>query len=79
MLCALLPPCLAMGATFPLMLAFLRGAGDRVSNRFSFLYLANVLGASLGALLTAVALVELLGFRGTLRVAAFINLASSRR
>ena len=71
----LMLPCLAMGATFPLMLAFLRGTGDGGANRFSFLYLANVLGASVGALLTAVALVELLGFRGTLRVAAFTNLA----
>ena len=70
----LMLPCLAMGATFPLMLAFLRGTGDGGTNRFSFLYLANVLGASVGALLTAVALVELLGFRGTLGVAAFTNL-----
>ena len=72
---SLMPPCLAMGATFPLVLAFLRGKDGGGTNRFSFLYLANVLGASLGALLTAVALVELFGFRGTLRVAAFINLS----
>jgi spermidine synthase len=72
---SLMPPCLAMGATFPLVLAFLRGKDDGGTNRFSFLYLANVLGASLGALVTAVALVELFGFRGTLRVAAIINLS----
>jgi spermidine synthase len=72
---SLLPPCFAMGATFPLVLAFLRGTGRGGTNRFSFLYLANVLGASLGAALSAAVLVELFGFRGTLRIAACVNLS----
>ena len=70
---AMLPPCVAMGATFPLMLAFIRSIHNRASNRFSFLYLGNVLGASLGAAITPLILVERLGFRGTLRFAAFVN------
>lgn len=69
----LLPACIAMGTTFPLMLAFIRGAGIRDENRFSFLYLGNVLGASLGAAITPLVLVESFGFRGTLLVAAIIN------
>lgn len=70
----LLPACVAMGTTFPLMLAFIRGAGLRDEHRFSFLYLGNVLGASLGAAITPLILVESFGFRGTLIVAAIVNL-----
>src|SRR5204863_1329564 len=40
---------------------------------FSFLYVANVLGAMSGASLAAVALIELFGFRGTLMTAAAGN------
>jgi spermidine synthase len=69
----LLPACIAMGTTFPLMLAFIRGVGIRDENRFSFLYLGNVLGASLGAAITPLILVESFGFRGTLMVAAIVN------
>ena len=71
---ALLPACIAMGATFPLMLAFIRSAGLGDETRFSFLYLANVLGASLGAALTPLVLVESFGFGGTLLCAAVVNL-----
>src|SRR5687768_5393362 len=71
----LLPVCIAMGTTFPLMLAFIRGAGISDENRFSFLYLGNVLGASLGAAITPLVLVESFGFRGTLIFAAIINIA----
>ncbi len=72
---ALLPPCIAMGATFPLMLAFTKTAAIVQGHRFSFLYLGNVLGASLGAAAVALILIETLGFRGTLWFAAFINFA----
>jgi len=79
----LLPACIAMGTTFPLMLAFIRLArrssseggsvGITDENRFSFLYLGNVLGASLGAAITPLILIESFGFRGTLMFAAVIN------
>jgi len=69
----LLPACIAMGTTFPLMLAFIRGVGITDENRFSFLYLGNVLGASLGAAITPLILVESFGFRGTLMLGAIIN------
>ena len=40
---------------------------------FSYLYLANVLGATIGTLLTALVLIETVGFRSTLWVAAAGN------
>jgi spermidine synthase len=70
----ILPWCLCMGATFPLMMAYVREKHHQCTDSFSYLYLANVLGAMSGALLTAVVLIELLGFRHTLWVAATGNL-----
>jgi spermidine synthase len=72
---ALIPWCACMGATIPLaMLAIrkLRAAGSERS--FSYLYLANVLGAVVGATVPLL-LIELYGFRGTLRVGAVCNAA----
>jgi len=65
--------CFAMGATFPVMMAYVRQHRDADVRSFSHLYLANVLGASLGALVTACVLVEVLGFRHTLWVAGLLN------
>src|SRR5579872_40982 len=70
---SLLPWCVCMGATFPWMMAYVREWDPQNTESFSFLYLANVLGAMSGTLLTAVVLVELLGFRHTLWVAAAAN------
>ena len=50
--------CFAMGATFPVMMAYVRQHRDADPRSFSHLYFANVLGASLGALVTACVLVE---------------------
>jgi spermidine synthase len=73
---AILPWCLCMGTTFPLMMAHVREREpDHGSDSFSFLYLANVLGAMAGTALTAVVLVELLGLHRTLWVAAACNFA----
>ena len=70
---SLLPWCVGMGATFPLVMAYVREHRDFDEKSFSHLYLANVLGASLGALLTVSVLVELLGFRHTLWVGGTLN------
>jgi spermidine synthase len=70
---SILPWCLFMGTTFPLMMAYIRERDCKNTESFSFLYLANVLGAMSGTFLTAVVLVELLGFRHTLWVAAAGN------
>jgi spermidine synthase len=72
-LVALLPFCTCMGATFPW--PWLRcGRADPTSARqFSYLYVANVVGAALGTFLTGFVMIELLGFHGTLAAAAFLN------
>jgi predicted membrane-bound spermidine synthase len=70
----LVPWCTCMGSTFPLLMSVIRQAGRGASQRsFSYLYVANVLGALLGTLLSAFVLIELLGFQGTLYVAGSLN------
>src|SRR5208337_4080034 len=69
----LVPWCALMGATIPVaMLAIRRSFQQESSRSFSFLYLANVLGAVAGAILPLF-LIELYGFHGTLRVGAVLN------
>ena len=70
---SILPWCVFMGATFPFMMAFVREQDPVSGESFSFLYVANVLGAMAGTFLSAVVLVELLGFRHTLWIAAAGN------
>lgn len=72
---SLLPWCFFMGATFPFMMAYVRERDPRNADSFSYLYLANVLGAMTGCLVTAVLFVEILGFAHTLWTAAIINFA----
>ena len=69
----LVPWCACMGATFPFAMAAIRESFSAESLRsFSYLYLANVLGAVTGAAIPLL-LIELLGFRGTLHVGAVLN------
>jgi predicted membrane-bound spermidine synthase len=71
----LVPWCAAMGATIPLAMEAIRSSfRGESSSSFSFLYLANVVGASAGAILPLF-LIELFGFRGTLRIGAAANCA----
>ena len=71
----LVPWCAFMGATIPLVMFAIRSHASGGSERsFSFLYLANVLGAIAGTLLAPV-LIELGGFHNTLRVGACLNVA----
>jgi spermidine synthase len=70
----MLPFCTCMGATVPLGMWALRGLAPSQSDRsFSWLYVANVLGACLGTLISAFILIELLGFRGTAALTAALN------
>jgi spermidine synthase len=71
---ALIPWCACMGATIPVaMLAIGQSFREEAQRSFSYLYVANVLGAMAGALLPLLA-VELYGFRATLRIGAALNL-----
>lgn len=69
----LLPGCVAMGATFPLAMAAMRCEPGGAERSFSYLYLANVLGATAGTVVSAFVLIETLGFRGTLAAAAVLS------
>jgi spermidine synthase len=70
----LVPWCSCMGSTFPLLMAVIRQTARQTSERsFSYLYVANVLGALLGTIASAYVLIELLGFQGTLYVAGTLN------
>ena len=72
MTAAMLPWCIAMGTTVPVVMAQLhRRATDQ---SFSLLYVANLTGALVGTLATAIALIEIFGLDGTYRIAAVINL-----
>jgi len=69
----LIPWCACMGATIPLaMLAINRSFQREAHRSFSFLYLANVLGAVAGATVPLL-LIEIYGFHGTLRIGAMLN------
>ncbi len=70
---SILPWCVCMGATFPLMMKFIKQINRTQTSGFSFLYVANVIGALCGTLVTAVVLIERLGLHGTLKVAATVN------
>ena len=69
----ILPWCVCMGTTFPFMMAYIREQDSRSANSFSFLYLANVLGAMSGTFLAAVIWIEIWGFHHTLWLAATSN------
>jgi predicted membrane-bound spermidine synthase len=72
----LLPFSTAMGVTFPLAMAGIRAAFRQESPRsFSFLYVANVLGAMAGTLMSAFLFIEWMGFSRTVLVAAALNAA----
>jgi spermidine synthase len=79
----LIPWCACMGATFPFAMAAIREKFSAASQRsqsershyersFSYLYLANVLGAVTGAVVPLL-LIEERGFSGTLHVGAALN------
>lgn len=71
---ALIPWCTLMGATIPVaMLAIKNTLPQESSRSFSYLYMANVAGALLGTILPLF-LVEMVGFRATLRIGAACNL-----
>ena len=70
---SILPWCMCMGTTFPFMMAYVRERERQNNESFSFLYVANVLGAMIGTLVTAFVLVEVFGFSQTLGIAAAGN------
>lgn len=71
----ILPACVLLGATFPLMsAAVVRLAPARAGQSLGWLYFGNSLGAVIGVLASGFLLIGLVGLPGTLRVAAGCNL-----
>ena len=71
----IVPPCLLLGMTFPLMsVGILRREKERSGEVLAALYFSNSLGAAAGALISGFALVPRLGLPGALMVAAGLNL-----
>ncbi|MGH1341058.1 MAG: fused MFS/spermidine synthase [Nannocystales bacterium] len=71
----IVPPCLLLGMTFPLMsVGILRREKRRSGEVLAVLYFSNSLGAAFGALLSGFALVPWLGLPGALMVGAAVNL-----
>jgi spermidine synthase len=68
----MIPWCACMGATIPVAMFAIRQRQHRDSRSFSFLYLANVLGAMLGSFLPLL-LIEPFGFHRTLLIGAILN------
>ncbi|HWE84052.1 MAG TPA: fused MFS/spermidine synthase [Terracidiphilus sp.] len=68
-----IPWCACMGATIPLAMAAIQNDPRHETRRsFSYLYVSNVLGAVVGAVVPLF-LIELYGFHGTLHVGAVLN------
>jgi spermidine synthase len=71
---AIVPWAAAMGATLPFgMNAIRRMLPAQAEKSFSYLYMANALGAAAGTLGSAFILIELVGFSATGRLAALLN------
>ena len=71
----MIPFCACMGATIPVaMFAIRQRQKEGDCRSFSFLYLANVMGAILGSFLPLL-LIEPYGFHKTLRIGAVLNVA----
>lgn len=71
----MVPWCACMGATIPVAMFAIRKRVQQGDGRsFSFLYLANVLGAMLGSFLPLL-LIEPYGFQKTLEIGAVLNVA----
>jgi predicted membrane-bound spermidine synthase len=69
----MIPFCACMGATIPVAMFAIRCRQKQGDGRsFSFLYLANVLGAVMGSFVPLL-LIEPLGFHTTLRIGASLN------
>lgn len=69
----LVPWCACMGSTIPLAMAAIKGRfREESTSSFSYLYIANVVGATAGTI-APLLLIELYGFHGALKVGAVLN------
>jgi spermidine synthase len=76
-LACLLLPTVLMGATLPLMVAFITRLGQHFQASLGWLYAINTYGAVVGVLVTGLFLLGELGERASLEVAAALNGAAA--
>jgi spermidine synthase len=74
---ALGPPCVAMGATLPLMSRAVVASEERLGRRLGFVYALNTLGGVLGVVLSGFWLPVALGVRGSMGFAALLNVVAA--
>ncbi|MDI9238837.1 spermine synthase [Lysobacter sp. LF1] len=71
----ILPQCILLGATFPLLSAgLLRAQEEGVGEVLGGLYFSNSIGAAIGALLTTFLILPLVGMPGTILTAGALNI-----
>ncbi|MDD5687047.1 MAG: hypothetical protein PHE88_04355 [Elusimicrobia bacterium] len=70
---SILPWCILMGATVPFAMSFMKEVNSDNKTGFSYLYVANVIGAMCGTIITAIFLIEILGLHNTILVAVCCN------
>ena len=70
----LVVPTLLMGITMPLLTAFMTRSDPSLGRSVGLLYMANTVGAALGALLTGYFLLPAIGVASTLALAVALNL-----
>lgn len=73
----LLPPTIAMGATFPLMARLSIRSREQTGSETSAFYGSNTLGAAAGALLGPLVLMPWLGLSGAIYAAALLDLVAA--
>ena len=67
-------PSLLMGFYFPLVQKAVQQNNGEIGKRVGFIYLANILGNTLGSLLTGLVLIDLLGTAGSVRLLVIIGI-----
>lgn len=71
----ILPQCILLGATFPLLSAgLIRVGAESEGKTLGGLYFTNSIGAALGALITTFLLLPAIGMPGTMLTAALLNI-----
>lgn len=71
--CLVLFPTVLMGATLPLLVAFLVKVSKNVGRSVGILYFVNTVGSAIACFVTAFFLMRLLGMRGTILLASLID------
>lgn len=71
----LLLPTILMGMTLPILNKYLETTNKNLGVTSGWLYVSNVFGAALGALLTGYMLLPVLGIKSTLTIAVVLNLS----